>query len=87
MVVCSEGRGLRGLRCSVGQASLDLVIILSFLNAEIISMIYYTQLDLWILFYSFLFQDRVSLYTLGYPRTYFVGQAGLELRDLPSSAS
>ena len=31
--------------------------------------------------------DRVSLYSLGCPGTHFVDQAGLELRNLPSSAS
>jgi hypothetical protein len=31
-----------------------------------------------------LFRDRVSLYS---PGTYFVDQAGLELRNLPASAS
>jgi hypothetical protein len=35
----------------------------------------------------FVFQDRVSLYSLGYPGTHFVDQAGLELRNLPASAS
>jgi hypothetical protein len=33
------------------------------------------------------FQDRVSLYSPGCPGTHFVDQAGLELRNLPSSAS
>jgi hypothetical protein len=35
----------------------------------------------------FLFQDRVSLYSPGCPRTHFVDQAGLELRNRPASAS
>ena len=33
------------------------------------------------------FRDRVSLYSLGYPGTHFVDQAGLELRNPPASAS
>jgi hypothetical protein len=33
------------------------------------------------------FQDRVSLYSPGCPGTYFVDQAGLELRNPPASAS
>jgi hypothetical protein len=45
----------------------------------------------WFLFsYSFfflVFRDRVSLYSPGCPGTHFVDQAGLELRNLPTSAS
>jgi hypothetical protein len=33
------------------------------------------------------FQDRVSLYSPGCPGTHFVDQVGLELRNLPASAS
>jgi hypothetical protein len=33
------------------------------------------------------FRDRVSLYNPGCPGTHFVDQAGLELRNLPASAS
>jgi hypothetical protein len=33
------------------------------------------------------FRDRVSLYSPGCPGTHFVDQAGLELRNLPDSAS
>jgi hypothetical protein len=32
-------------------------------------------------------RDRVSLYSPGCPGTHFVDQAGLELRNLPASAS
>jgi hypothetical protein len=35
----------------------------------------------------FFFQDRVSLYSPGYPGTHSVDQAGLELRNPPASAS
>jgi hypothetical protein len=35
----------------------------------------------------FVFPDRVSLYSPGCPGTHFVDQAGLELRNLPASAS
>jgi hypothetical protein len=42
-----------------------------------------------ILFLSFFFffRDRVSLYSPGCPGTHFVDQAGIELRNLPASAS
>jgi hypothetical protein len=33
------------------------------------------------------FRDRVSLCSPGCPRTHYVDQAGLELRNLPASAS
>jgi hypothetical protein len=36
---------------------------------------------------AFFFQDRVSLYSPGCPGTHSVDQAGLELRNLPASAS
>jgi hypothetical protein len=39
------------------------------------------------LFFCFVFRDRVSLYSLGYPGAHFVDQAGLELRNPPASAS
>jgi hypothetical protein len=38
-------------------------------------------------FVFLVFQDRVSLYTLGCPGTHFVDQAGLELRNPLASAS
>jgi hypothetical protein len=38
-------------------------------------------------FILFCFQHRVSLYSPGYPGTYSVDPAGLELRNLPDSAS
>jgi hypothetical protein len=37
--------------------------------------------------FVFVFQVRVSLYSLGCPGTHFVDQAGLELRNPPASAS
>jgi hypothetical protein len=37
--------------------------------------------------FCFVFQDRVSLYIPGCPGTHSVEQAGLELRNLPASAS
>jgi hypothetical protein len=40
-----------------------------------------------VLFCFFVFQDRVSLCIPGCPRTHSVDQAGLELRNLPASAS
>jgi hypothetical protein len=38
-------------------------------------------------FFFLVFQDRVSLYSPGWPGTHSVDQAGLELRNLPASAS
>jgi hypothetical protein len=38
-------------------------------------------------FFFLVFRDRVSLYSPGCPGTHFVDQAGLELRNLPASAS
>jgi hypothetical protein len=40
----------------------------------------------WFLVFGF-FRDRVSLYSPGCPGTHFVDQAGLQLRNLPASAS
>jgi hypothetical protein len=37
--------------------------------------------------FLFVFRDRVSLCSPGCPGTHFVDQAGLELRNLPASAS
>jgi hypothetical protein len=37
--------------------------------------------------FVFVFRDRVSLCSPGCPRTHSVGQAGLQLRNLPASAS
>jgi hypothetical protein len=39
------------------------------------------------LFFDLVFQDRVSLYSPSSPRTHFVDQAGLELRNPSASAS
>jgi hypothetical protein len=38
-------------------------------------------------FFFLVFAYRVSLYSPGCPGTHFVDQAGLELRNLPASAS
>jgi hypothetical protein len=38
-------------------------------------------------FFFFVFRDRVSLCSPGCPGTHFVDQAGLKLRNPPSSAS
>jgi hypothetical protein len=49
-----------------------------------------TQLPLLLLLlfcFVLFFRDRVSLYSLGCPGTHSVDQAGLELRNLPASAS
>jgi hypothetical protein len=39
------------------------------------------------LFFVFVFQDRVSLYSPGCPGAHSVDQVGLELRNPPASAS
>jgi hypothetical protein len=39
------------------------------------------------LFVLFIFRDRVSLYSPGYPGTHSVDQVGLELKNPPASAS
>jgi hypothetical protein len=39
------------------------------------------------LFFFLVFRDRVSLYSSGCPGTHFVDQAGLQLRNMPASAS
>jgi hypothetical protein len=44
------------------------------------------SLSFFVLF-CFVFRDRVSLYSPGCPGAHFVDQAGLELRNLPASAS
>jgi hypothetical protein len=38
-------------------------------------------------FFFLIFRDRVSLYSPGCPRTHFVDQAGLKLRNPSASAS
>jgi hypothetical protein len=49
--------------------------------------------QIWFVLFCFVFvlflvfQDKVSLYSPGYPETHFVVQAGLELRNPPASAS
>jgi hypothetical protein len=43
-------------------------------------------LFVFVCFFSF-FRDRVSLYSPGCSGTHFVDQTGLELRNLPASAS
>jgi hypothetical protein len=40
-----------------------------------------------LVWFGLVFQDRVSLYSPGCPGTHSVDQAGLELRNLPASAS
>jgi hypothetical protein len=44
-------------------------------------------LFIYLFLFGLVFQDRVSLYSPGYPGTHFVDQAGLELRNPPASAS
>jgi hypothetical protein len=40
-----------------------------------------------LVWFGLVFRDRVSLYSPGCPGTHSVDQAGLELRNLPASAS
>jgi hypothetical protein len=54
----------------------------------IFSKIYYLFIfSIFVCLFVFVFRDRVSLYSPGCPGTYFVDQAGLELRNPPASAS
>jgi hypothetical protein len=50
-------------------------------------MEFFSVVVVFCLFVCFVFQDRVFLYSPGCPGTHFVDQAGLELRNLPASAS
>jgi hypothetical protein len=45
------------------------------------------RVSLLFFFFFWFFRDRVSLCSPGCPGTHFVVQAGLELRNLPTSAS
>jgi hypothetical protein len=47
----------------------------------------YTKIKSFFLFFFLVFRDRVSLCSPGCPGTHSVDQAGLELRNLPASAS
>jgi hypothetical protein len=47
----------------------------------------YFSLLILFFFFFLVFRDRVSLYSPGCPGTHSVDQAGLELRNLPASAS
>jgi len=40
-----------------------------------------------LVWFGLVFQDRICLYSPGCPGTHSVDQAGLELRNLPASAS
>ena len=57
-----------------------------FLNGNYSSHLLQGRKDNFILFFFF-FQDRVSLYSAGCPGTQFCRPGGLELRNLPASAS
>jgi hypothetical protein len=45
------------------------------------------SLFVFVFVFVFVFRDKVSLYIPGCPGTHSVDQAGLELRNLPASAS
>jgi hypothetical protein len=70
--------------------SLDLVNILQ-TKDNYISVYFFSPLNfkIYSLIYValFFFRDRVSLYSPGCPGTHSVDQAGLELKNLPASAS
>jgi hypothetical protein len=69
--------------------------ILSTINTSTLLFVFvcFCFVLVWFGLVSFLFfvclfvRDRVSLYSPGCPGTHFVDQAGLELRNLPASAS
>jgi hypothetical protein len=52
-----------------------------------LSTSHFLFLSFFFCFLFFVFQDKVFLYSPGCPGTHSVDQAGLELRNLPSSAS
>jgi hypothetical protein len=47
----------------------------------------YVKKNFFFFFFFLVFRDRVSLCSPGCPGIHFVDQAGLELRNLPASAS
>jgi hypothetical protein len=53
----------------------------------VVVVVFYFCLVGWFLFFFFETGDRVSLCSSGHPGTHSVDQAGLELRNLPASAS
>jgi hypothetical protein len=53
----------------------------------VISQLLFLLLFFIFIFIFLVFRDRVSLCSPGCPGTHFVDQAGLELRNLPASAS
>jgi hypothetical protein len=54
----------------------------------LVCLFIYLFIYLYFYFLSFwFFRDKVSLYSSGCPKTHSVDQAGLELRNLPASAS
>jgi hypothetical protein len=57
------------------------------LNSDPLKKRCHSFLVLFVCLFVCLFRDRVSLYSPGCPGTHSVDQAGLELRNLPASAS
>ena len=62
---------------------INLAILLIFLKNQLLVLLIFVV----VVVVFVVFQDRVSLYSPGCPGTHFVDQAGLELRNLPASAS
>jgi hypothetical protein len=62
-------------------------IRIPFLTVSVDLSSFISPLSLFLVLFCFVFRDRVSLYSPGCPGTHFVDQAGLELRNLPASAS
>jgi hypothetical protein len=52
-----------------------------------VPLLFVVVVVVWLVLVFLVFRDRVSLYSPGCPGTHFVDQAGLELRNLPASAS
>ena len=67
-----------GLPCERSETAVFLVLVLGFV------LVWFGFLFVWVFCF---FLDRVSLYSPGCPGTHFVDQAGLQLRNLPASAS
>jgi hypothetical protein len=68
---------------------LKLEVKLKFVSFRSSTFIRKKNLDMVAFFFFFflVFRDRISLYSPGCPGTHSVDQAGLELRNLPASAS
>ena len=81
---------LRGINC-LKTFKNETFILISGYNTELATVFSFLFLFLFLSFFFFFFflffLDNISLYCPGCPGTYFVDQAGIELRNRPASAS